>query len=137
MTSIREGIGLEEIYNTYITGKMVNNIKKYKNQNNTPFDNYVNNLGEGPYVAYKELMEICMPLLTIEKFTDFVDFETYKGNIDKIENKFNDYFKQIMTYNQLKKYVDYLLYNIKNPYGLDDFKSSLNEINKTYTKTIL
>ena len=42
-----------------------------------------------------------------------------------------------MTYNQLKKYVDYLLYNIKNPYGLDDFKSSLNEINKTYTKTIL
>ncbi|MBQ2408299.1 MAG: hypothetical protein II309_02590 [Bacilli bacterium] len=137
MTSIREGIGLEEIYNTYITGKMVNNIKKYKNQNNTPFDNYVNSLGEGPYIAYKELMEICMPLLTIEKFTDFVDFETYKGNIDKIENKFNDYFKQIMTYNQLKKYVDYLLYNIKNPYGLDDFKSSLNEINKTYTKTIL
>ena len=55
----------------------------------------------------------------------------------KIENQFNDYFKEIMTYNQLKKYVDYLLSNMYNPYGLDDFKSSLNEINKTYTKTIL
>lgn len=136
MSSIREGIGLEEIYNTYITELMVNNIKKYKNQNNTTFDKYVNSLGDGPYVAYKELMEICMPLLKMDKFTNFVDIETYKGNIDKIENKFNDHFKEIMTYNQLKKYVDYLMYNIKNPYGLNDFKSSLNEINKTYQKTM-
>ena len=137
-TSYKTGIGLEELYNSYITELMLNDIPKIKNTNinNESFKNYINNIGFNQYKSYREFVDFFMPLLTLEELTNFVDKETFKGNINKIESEFNICFSKIIKYEQLKKMADYLFTHYNDERMKNEMKKNLDEINKIYKKTM-
>ena len=137
-TSFKVGIGLEELYNSYITELMLKDIPNIKNTNikDESFQNYINNIGNKKYRAYREFVDFFMPLLTLEELTNFIDKETFNGNIDKIESEFNICFSNIIKYEQLKRMVDYLFTHRHDERMKDEMSKNINEINKVYKKTM-
>ena len=137
-TSFKTGIGLEELYNSYITELMLNEIPNIRNTNinNESFKNYITNLGYKEYKSYREFVNFFMPLLSLEELTNFIDKETFNGNIDKIETEFNICFSNIIKYEQLKRMVDYLFTHHNDERMKNEMKKNLDEINKTYKKTM-
>lgn len=138
---VREAAILNEVYNTYLTSIIMNNIFAMKKVDikNVSFKNYLDSLKltspDGIYKtsSYYDMICLSYPLLMCDEITNLADMCSIKGNIEEFINRFNNEFDYIITYSELANTMD-RIFKDNNIIDISNYKKAMEEINYTYRK---